>query len=92
MIGVKILFTDVKFYGIVDFIQRSVDVIMILYHTTALSTTDYDNLALSIIISSTLLVLIYYQSIAALNRFFHEFVKTANEKGLVGTVLTFLSN
>ena len=87
--GLQTLFRDFQFYGIVDFLQRSIGIFMVPYYTRELSTADYGNLDLFIIISSTLLVLIDFQFIAALNRFFNEYMNVANEKRLVGTVVTF---
>lgn len=87
--GLKNLFQDFKFYGIVDFLQRSVGVIMIPYYTRVLSTADYGNFDLFIIVSSTLLVLIDFQFIAALNRLFYEYAKIAKDKRLIGTILMF---
>jgi len=85
--SIKTLSTDFTFYGLLNFLQRSVGIIMVPIYTRVLSQAEYGNLDIIIIISSALCVLVDLQFIAGFSRLYYESRDNGKGRRFVGTTI-----
>jgi O-antigen/teichoic acid export membrane protein len=86
-LSIRALSRDVAFYGSLDFLQRSLAIVLVPIYTRVLSQADYGNLDLILTVWSILTVLVDLQFVAGFSRLYLE--KAAKGEGgrFVGTAL-----
>jgi len=75
------------FYGLLDFLQRSVGIILIPLYTRVLSQKEYGELDIIIICSSVLCVLVDLQFIPGFSRLFYEHRDAGRGERFAGTAI-----
>jgi len=86
-VSIKTLSADFIFYGLLNFLQRSVGIIMVPIYTRVLSQADYGSLDIIIIVSSVLCVLVDLQFVAGFSRLYYEHRNKGKGKRFVGTTI-----
>ncbi|MGE3341968.1 MAG: lipopolysaccharide biosynthesis protein [Vicinamibacterales bacterium] len=81
------LSADFLFYGVLDFVQRSVGFLMVPLYTTMLSQAEYGNLDILLIVCATAMVVVDLQFSAAFSRLYLEYQRTGEGKRFAGTII-----
>jgi O-antigen/teichoic acid export membrane protein len=85
--SIRLLSRDFAFYGVLDFIQRSLGILLVPIYTRVLTQSSYGSLDLILTVSSVLTVLIDLQFLAAFSRLYLENRQAGNGPRFVGTAL-----
>jgi len=82
-----VLSRDFAFYGGLDFLQRSLSIILVPIYTRVLSRTDYGNLDLILVVWSVLTVLVDLQFIPGFSRLYLEHRRSGDGPRFAGTAI-----
>ena len=85
--SIRKLSADFTFYGLLDFLQKSIGIVMVPIYTRFLSRTEYGNLDIIVIAISVLCVLVDLQFVAGFTRLFYEHQTAGSGSRFVGTVI-----
>lgn len=83
--SLRVLSRDFAFYGVLDFVQRSLGVLLVPIYTRVLSQANYGNLDLILVVCSAIAVLIDLQFVAGFTRLYLERRRVGEGARLVGT-------
>jgi O-antigen/teichoic acid export membrane protein len=86
-VSLRILSRDVAFYGALDFLQRSLSIVLVPIYTRVLTQSDYGNLDLIFTVWSALTVLVDLQFIAGFSRLYLERQRIGDGPRFVGTAI-----
>jgi O-antigen/teichoic acid export membrane protein len=86
-VTLKILSRDVAFYGLLDFLQRSLGIVLIPIYTRVLSQRSYGDLDLILTVFSALTVFVDLQFVAGFSRFYLERRRHGRGAQFAGTVI-----
>ncbi|MFZ2491230.1 MAG: lipopolysaccharide biosynthesis protein [Thermoanaerobaculia bacterium] len=85
--SLRILSKDFAFYGLLDFLQRSLGILLVPIYTRVLSQASYGDLDLIVTVGSALTVLVDLQFAAAFGRLYLEHRRDADGPRFVGTTI-----
>ena len=85
--SIKSLSRDFAFYGLLDFLQRSLGIILIPIYTRVLTQKNYGDLDLILTVFSALTVLVDLQFVAGISRFYLMHRRTGEGPRFLGTAL-----
>jgi O-antigen/teichoic acid export membrane protein len=86
-LSIRLLSRDVAFYGTLDFLQRSLSVVLVPIYTRVLTRSDYGNLDLILTVWSVVTVLVDLQFIAGFTRLYLERRQAGDGPRFVGTAI-----
>jgi O-antigen/teichoic acid export membrane protein len=86
-LSIRLLSRDVAFYGILDFLQRSLSIILVPIYTRVLTRNQYGNLDVILVVWSVLTVLVDLQFIAGFSRLYLERRRAGDGPRFVGTAI-----
>ena len=85
--SIKLLSRDFAFYGLLDFLRRSVGILLVPIYTRVLTQSTYGDLDLLLTVCSALTVLIDLQFVAGFSRLYLEQRGTGEGPRFVGTAV-----
>lgn len=85
--SIKVLSRDFAFYGLLDFVRRSLSIILVPIYTRVLTQNSYGNLDLIFTVSSALAVLVDLQFVAGFSRLYLGHRRNGGGRPFAGTVI-----
>jgi O-antigen/teichoic acid export membrane protein len=86
-LSIRLLSRDFAFYGLLDFLQRSLTIILVPIYTRVLTRTNYGNLDLVLTVCSALTVLVDLQFAAGFSRLYLQHQRTGQGPRFAGTAI-----
>ncbi|MDD3986004.1 MAG: lipopolysaccharide biosynthesis protein [Methanobacterium sp.] len=85
--SMKTLSNDFVFYGLLNFLQRAIGIIMIPIYTRVLSQNEYGQLDIILIVSSVFCVLVDLQFVVGFSRLYYQYKAAKKGERFAGTIV-----